>query len=143
MSKIKNMNLDVASFALSRVSYVMENEDINLKEYKTLVKKIPTLIQKNGYINTLVFNLSKKNKAQHKEILDNIIQWNLQNEKINYLIKKSKGLEDLKDDNSKYKSYIEDICNLNQAQYRLISKEMMNLFAWIKRFADGMIQDEE
>ena len=67
----------------------------------------------------------------------------MQNEKINYLIKKSKGLEDLKDDNSKYKSYIEDICNLNQAQYRLISKEMMNLFAWIKRFADGMIQDEE
>ena len=100
------MNLDVASFALSRVSYVMEKEDINLKEYKTLVKKIPTLIQKNGYINTLVFNLSKKNKAQHKEILDNIIQWNLQNEKINYLIKKSKGLEDLKDDNYKYKSYI-------------------------------------
>ena len=82
MSKIKNMNLDVASFALSRVSYVMEKEDINLKEYKTLVKKIPTLIQKNGYINTLVFNLSKKNKAQHKEILDNIIQWTLQNEKI-------------------------------------------------------------
>lgn len=148
MSDIKNINLEVASFAMRCVQDVINDEAIiNRSEYKTLVKKMSTLIQKNGFIAAVVFNLSK-NKTHHKRVLDNIIKWNIKNDKINCLmdLKKSNiilGEIEKTCNNRDVEWYIEQITKLNQANYRLITKEMMNLFGWIKRFADGMIEGEE
>ncbi|MGG7163505.1 type III-B CRISPR module-associated protein Cmr5 [Clostridium ihumii] len=133
MSKLRNVNLDVANFAMSCVEEAKEDKD-----YKSLVKKMPTLIQKNGFIATLVFNLSKVNKMHHKKVLINIIEWNEQNCKINKFL--SKNIISDKD-KEMIKEYIEWVTNLEPVQYRLITKEMMNLFGWIKRFADGMIDN--
>lgn len=129
MSNIKNINLQVAKFALECVNKV---KDDNRREYKTLVRKMPTLIQKNGYINTLVFNLSKQKNKNHQEVLYNIINWSNKNEKIKYLLGEQSQID----------QYIEKVVKLKQSQYRLVTKEMINLFVWIKRFADGMIEDE-
>lgn len=129
MSNIKNINLQVAKFALECVNKV---KDDNRREYKTLVRKMPTLIQKNGFINTLVFNLSKQKNKNHQEVLYNIINWSNKNEKIKYLLGEQSQID----------QYIEKVVKLKQSQYRLVTKEMINLFVWIKRFADGMIEDE-
>lgn len=143
MSDIKNMNLKVANFAMKCVQDVANDKGIK-SEYKTLVKRMSILIQKNGFIATVVFNLSKNDKIQHKKVLDNIIKWNAENDKINYLLD-FKELGEMKKtcNNSDVEWYISQITNLDQDKYRLITKEMMNLFGWIKRFADGMIEGEE
>jgi len=144
MSNLKNTNLKIAEFAMGCVEDVIENGSIESDKYKTLAKKMSTLIQQNGFIGTLVFNLSKINKTHHKEVLKNIIEWTNKNDKIC-------DIKDFKNKNINFEKvsdidvftrYIEWIISLNQREYRLITKEMMNLFAWIKRFADGMIEGE-
>lgn len=137
-----NVNLEVSKFAIECVENVKESTK---KEYKTLVRKMPAMIQKNGLIGTLVFNLSNINKKQqHKEVLKNIIEWNIRNQRINDIVKDE--LNDIKksENNNDYDEvkYIKCITRLNSQDYRLVTKEMMNLFGWIKRFADGMIEGE-
>lgn len=85
MSELKNINLEVSKFAMKCVENAIYDNDIENSKYKTIAKKMATLIQKNGLIGTLVFNLSKVEKNHHKQILFNIIEWNLENDKINYI----------------------------------------------------------
>ncbi|KOF58272.1 MULTISPECIES: type III-B CRISPR module-associated protein Cmr5 [Clostridium] len=158
MSNLRNASLNVASFAMKCVEEGKDDKYIDNKKYKTLVKKISTLIQKNGFINTLVFVLSKSNienpkkediikKQYNNKILNDIIKWNYENDKINNLIDFEKYEIDINDNDDKYNTiniakYIQAVTELNQSQYKLITKEMMSLFGWIKRFADGMIEGE-
>ncbi|MBU3127899.1 type III-B CRISPR module-associated protein Cmr5 [Clostridium tagluense] len=167
MSNLKNINLQVSSFAMECVRNVKLEEEkeeetkkkakinnekdsngISASKYKTLVKKMSTLIQKNGFIGTLVFNLSKVNNKEHYEVLKNIINWNIANFKIKD-IKEFEKKNIRFDGNNSIKEmevitkYIEWITSLEQNEYRLVSKEMMNLFGWIKRFADGIIEGKE
>lgn len=139
MSEMKNTNLAVAKFALESVERVIGNGEINPKEYKTLVKKMNVLIQKNGMIGTLVFLLSKslKNK-QHKEVLKIIREWCDQDTKLDFLkekeLKNTSKMEDAE--------FIEKITQLTNREYLFLTQEMMTLFGWIKRFADGMIEGD-
>lgn len=150
MSEMKNTNLAVAQFALESVSGFIDktqnsketadDKNKSLKEYKTLVKKMNVLIQKNGMIGTLVFLLSKslKNK-QHKEVLKIIREWCDQDTKLDFLkeekLKNTSKMEDAE--------FIEKITQLTNREYLFLTQEMMTLFGWIKRFADGMIEGEE
>ena len=143
MGEIKNTNLAVAKFALECVDDVIKNDKtnkiINSKDYKTLVKKMNVLIQKNGMIGTLVFLLSKsiKNK-HHKEVLKNMRYWCEKDIKLDFLEKK--GLKDTsKMDDTQF---IEKITGLTSREYLVLTQEMMNLFGWLKRFSDGMIEGD-
>lgn len=143
MGEIKNTNLAVAKFALECVDDVIKNDKtnkiINSKDYKTLVKKMNVLIQKNGMIGTLVFLLSKsiKNK-HHKEVLKNMRYWCEKDIKLNFL--EEKGLKDTS--KMEDSQFIENITGLTSREYLFLTQEMMNLFGWIKRFSDGMIEGD-
>lgn len=140
MSDSANRNLNVAAFSMKCVQNVLNKNPENKDKYKTLVKKMSTLIQKNGYISTLAFCYSKSS-IEHNEVLKNIIQWNCDNDKIKSLIS-NLNYNDKKHFSSKdIENYIAEIVKLEQKNYRIISKEMMILFGWIKRFADGMITE--
>ncbi|WP_027400517.1 type III-B CRISPR module-associated protein Cmr5 [Anaerovorax odorimutans] len=161
---LKNINLEVSKYALKCVETVINHtneedktKNIDEKSYKTLVKKMPTLIQKNGLINTLVFNLSKplnnktsKNKC-HREVLKNIIDWTVENPKLCNIKTKTRNFKESEnkniDKNDEYEqviiNYIKWVTDLNPKEYRLVTKEMMMLFGWIKRFSDGMIKGDE
>lgn len=152
MSTIKNVNLDLAAFAMECVNNVKKEDDIDEKKYKTLVKKMATLIQKNGLMGTFVFNLSKCKKEHHKEVLKNIINWTNCNYKINNIKNfkgenlkfenGTKGIKDIKDIEvlERYTSWM---VSLDQKEYRLITKEVMSLFGWVKRFSEGMIEGDD
>lgn len=155
MSNLKNINLEVAKYSMSCVKQVIEKENSdNCKKYKTLVKKMSTMIQKNGLISTLVFNLSNIDKPEHKLVLSQIAKWNITNPKISDLLKvddkerdvfitaidNTKVVKTL--DNSVLINYIAFLTNMDSQEYRFITKEMMILFGWVKRFVDGMIEDD-
>lgn len=146
---LKNVNLQVAGFALKKVKEVLKyDEDEKEKskkedrkpklasdKYKTLSKKMNVLIQKNGLIGTLVFILSKVKKEKANElVLQHIINWCEEDYKLEFLKDK------LSSNNNE--TFIENITKLSSQEYRLVTKEIMNLFGWIKRFADGMIEGE-
>jgi CRISPR-associated protein Cmr5 len=139
MGNLNNTNLEVSKFSLDCVKKCVDEKEIKVqKEYKTLVKKMPTLIQKNGFINTLVFLLSKsKSNEQHEIVIKNIIDWSKKNKKIEIFLK-------LDENGCDFEKYINKINNItDNYEYRLITKEMMILFGWIKRFADAMIEKED
>lgn len=169
MDNVKNVNLQVANFAMKCVCSAIDNKDINNKEYKTLVKKMCILIQKNGLVNTLAFNLSKVDKAHHFEVIKNIISWTNEDYKLTKISEKLyKNDIEFRDVQSYYdekkrkaltkrnkeiiSEFIKNLTNtsisgnegseLSTVEYRLLTKEMMILFTWMKRFVDGMIEGE-
>lgn len=146
----KNINLEVAKFAMDCVENVIKNEYsiegfsenkkicVDKSKYKTLVKKMGTMIKKNGYINTLAFCYSKKIKnSEHEVVLDNIVKWS----KKNFIIKEIiDSFEQYRNKNITIDEYISIVANINnEKEYRIITKEIIVLFGWLKRFADGMI----
>jgi CRISPR-associated protein Cmr5 len=126
--KIKDLEKERAEFAFGCVEEVVNEYDKDPKtsnEYKSYCKKIPTMIQTNGLSATLAFMYSKK--GTYEIIYNQIEKW-LKNER------------KLKDNNEELVRWI---VHLDSLKYKYITSEVMALFLWLKRFADGMIEKEE
>ena len=94
-------------------------------EYKSYVKKIPTLIQTNGLSATFAFMYSKK--KTYFVIYKQIEKW-LREE-----IKLKEKDEEL----------VKWIISQPSSEYRYITNEVMVLFLWLRRFTEGMIEKEK
>lgn len=105
-------------------------------KYKSYVKKIPMLIKTNGLGSTLAFIKSKRKKtgenSDPKNAYDLIYQQIKQ-----WLVDEKKLLNIGKDDD-----LVEKIISLDSPMYRAITNEVLSLFNWLKRFADGLIEDD-
>jgi len=92
------------------------------KEYKAYVKKIPMMILNNGLGATFAFIYSKKQKNEAYELIDKqVLKWF--------------KLDDKKD-------LVKWIIDQESQEYRATTNEVLALFNWLKRFADGMIEGE-
>ncbi len=132
MSSIKNVNLEISVHACKRVTSILSK---NYKsKYKTLIKKLPTYILRNGLPATLAFLIAKSKGQQdneHFKALESLINW---------LDKKGKLI--IKD--TKNPKFVNDLFdNLNNKNLKSITKESINYFVWQKRFVDGLIEDDK
>ena len=119
---IKDLEKKRATFAYSCVVDANNHDKIN-KEYKSYVKKIPMMILNNGLGATFAFVYSKKKSGNAYELIDTQTKrWFKIDEK-----------EDL----------IKSIIEQNSSEYRATTNEILALFSWLKRFSDGMIEEEE
>ena len=119
---IKDLEKDRATFAYSCVIDA-NNDDKIKKDYKSYVKKIPMMVLNNGLGATFAFVYSKKKNGNAYELIDTQIQkWFKIDEK-----------EDL----------VKWIIEQNSSEYRATTNETLALFNWLKRFADGMIEDKK
>ena len=96
-------------------------------EYKSYVKKIPTMIQTNGLSATLAFIYSKK--GTYKIIYNQIEKW----------LKDKRKVKDNSEELIKW--IIIDV--KSSSKYKFITSEVMALFMWLRRFAEGMIEKEK
>ncbi len=90
------------------------------KEYKAYVKKIPIMVLTNGLRATFAFVYSKKNKEAYGLIYQQIAKWFEVDEKV----------------------FMKWIIDQESPEYRATTNEVLALFNWLKRFADGMIEGE-
>lgn len=97
----------------------------NLSEYKSWAKKVPSMIQMNGFGQTVAFLFSKSSKEPYKTFYNQIETW---------LVKK--GFL-----NSGEK-LVEKVCEVNSEKYRAMTTETLALFSWLRRFAEGMIKKD-
>lgn len=129
MSSIKDVERQRAKFAYKCVEDVINQKQAELSEYKSYVKKIPMMILINGLAPTFAFILSKaKNKNAYYFVYRNISSW-LESEDARI---QKQGKEDL----------MVFILAQNSQNYRVLSNDILALFSWIKRLADGMIEDK-
>jgi len=131
LSNMKQSELNRAKFAYDCVNSVLSKSQKTKESYKSYVKKIPTYIQVNGLAGALAFIFSKKGegsptKEAYKEIYKQIDDWLKQNLKKN-------------NDEDLVKWVIEQESKL----YKAITIEVLSLFSWIRRFAEGKIEGEE
>lgn len=112
------------------VSYV-KGKEIE-KEYKSLAKRLPQMITQNGLLTTLAFLKSKAKeengrKNAHSVILDQIAEY--LSERFNI------GSQDSE-------SLMKELLETHVESYLYISEEATKFATWLKRIADGELEDE-
>jgi len=129
---IKGIEQGRAKFAYDCVSFAIANlEHKKQKEFKSYVKKIPMLIKTNGLGATYAFILSKgKNdeKNAYHVIYQKTAEWIKTDKKI--ITEDFKDLSDM-------------IIQQPSPTYRALTNEVLALFNWLRRFAEGLIEGEE
>jgi len=87
------------------------------------------MIQTNGLSATLAFMYSKG--KTYKIIYNQIEEW-----------LKKRGFN-IVDESNKKIELVKWVINLDSSEYKYITNEVMALFLWLRRFAEGMIEKEE
>ena len=114
-----------AEFALNTVKGIVNKEnDKTKKEFKSYVRKFPSLILTNGLAAAVAFAVDKG--GSYTLIYDIISKW-----------LKDKGFFD------NPATLVEYICSLDSDMYRVATNEVLSLFEWLKRFATGMIEGDD
>ncbi len=114
---IQTLENDRAKFAFEMVRSVSQKKD----EYKSWSKKIPVLIKTNGLGQTLAF-MKSRDKEETNLMLGQIHTW----------LAKKKELGNGDD-------LIRKITEIDSSTYRRWSREIIALFNWVRRFADGYL----
>ena len=99
-------------------------------KYKSYIKKMPAMIQSNGLGATIAFFISKrasqgKPRNAYDLIYKQIGDW---------LLVKNFAHEG---------NLVKFIISSDSTRYRALTKETLSLLAWVKRLADGLIDDSE
>lgn len=121
---IRDIEKERAIFAYKKVDEAVENQGIKQSEYKSYCKKIPSLIQTNGLSSTFAFIFSKNNTT-YTLIYDQVDEWL----KYRYNIDSSEEL-------------IERLIKLDSTKYKKETIEVLALFSWLRRFAEGRISKD-
>ncbi|MBB5149085.1 type III-B CRISPR module-associated protein Cmr5 [Ureibacillus thermosphaericus] len=132
ISKIENGR---AAFAFKEVKQVVEKPNIQSSEFRSYVKRMPTMIQVNGLGQTLAFCYSKKNNKRGKaygEVYRIVQKW-IEDE----------VFPDLFHNNKDYSEFVEKVINLNSYEYKQVTAEVLALLNWMRRFVEGMVQTED
>lgn len=102
------------------------------KNFKSYVKKIPMMIKTNGLGATFAFIKSKK-KAAYDLIYRQTYEWLQQSEITNHIFQSATS-NDL--------DLVEVIISEGSWNYRTLTVEVLALFGWLRRFAEGLIEGE-
>ncbi len=95
------------------------DRDKKLKEYKSFVRSFPALIQSCGLAQALAFAISKK----HGDVVEDLMS--------------------TLDHQGNSQDFQESVRNFQLRDYMRKSREAMDAAGWVKRYADGLIEDEE
>lgn len=111
----------MSQFTFTRISSI----DKTNKEFRSLARSMPSMIQLNGLGATVAFLCAKKKEGNAHEIMYRLLS--------DWFNDKACLLPSIRGE------LIEGIVNLDSDAYRLYTNESMNLCLWVKRFAEGMI----
>jgi Uncharacterized protein predicted to be involved in DNA repair len=98
--------------------------------YLSYAKKLPSMIIYNGLLTTVAFAKAKAKKASIEGLA-----W----EKLLEHLKEFLRREGMNQDN---KDLIEFLSEREVQEYRLITKRVLDFSLWLKRIAEGEIEDE-
>ena len=113
---------DMAMWAFEKVAEAAGEK--KAKEFRSLARSFPSILQVNGLGMAVAFLESKKaepHTTMHK-MITGWIEHNYPTDSSDALMKR--------------------IVTLDSASYRMYANEIMNLCLWIKRFAEGLIDGE-
>lgn len=126
---IKDIEKERAIKAYEKVENAISQLDVkSRKEYKAYCKKVPSLIQTNGLSATFAFMFSKRT-GTYVFIYNQADEWLKERYKNDININNDKEL-------------MERLIALNSIKYRKVTIEVLALFSWLRRFAEGRISKD-
>lgn len=132
---IKSQELKRADFAYSYIKKEFQegtNGDLK-KNFRSYVMNVPAFIKTNGLIATYSFIGTKMGKTDaYKKIYDMTAEW-LSNSECS--LAESIAINQNDDLKGKF-------LELSSSEYKLVTKEILALFNWVKRFAVSEIDTE-
>jgi CRISPR-associated protein Cmr5 len=128
-SKIKDLSQQRARFAYTKVQEVVDESNGKewAGEFKSHVKDVPMMIKTNGLAAAYAFVFSKSKKEDYKKITQITQKWLVEEQNV-FELEAGKDL-------------FLKMTELDRNQYRLAIREILALFTWLKRYAEGMIQN--
>ena len=120
--EIKDKKIDCKKDKTNEICKEKEKLQYYTSDYKSYVKKIPSMIQTNGLSATLAFMYSKG--KTYVIIYEQIEEW----------LKNKRKLKENSEELVKW------VISLDSPEYKYITNEVMALFMWLRRFAEGMIE---
>ncbi|MGQ9702774.1 MAG: type III-B CRISPR module-associated protein Cmr5, partial [bacterium] len=118
-------------------------EWFNDDKYASYVKKLPQMILSNGLGQTLAFVLSKKKKQKNDNNPGSEANpknaYDLIYEQITKYLKKDIPVRIKLPENI---DLLEWVISCNSTDYRYITQEILAFLNWLKRFVEGMIEEE-
>ncbi len=131
-TKIKGIESGRAKFAWECTKEALkELDEKKQKEYKSYAKKIPMYIKTNGLGASFAFMFSKKDTYSY--IGDQITKW----------LKKCPTKVISLEENANFEILVEKIVSLNSSSYRALTIEVLAFLNWLRRFAEGLIEEGE
>jgi len=131
---IKGIERGRAKFAYEKViqaknEFAAKEKDGVKKQskYKSLARKIPMLIKTNGLGATFAFINAKKERP-HQLLYEQVFQWLKSYDEETF-----GNNEDL----------IKVLVSLSSLEYRAVTVEVLALFGWLRRFAEGFLEGDE
>jgi len=138
-NRVVNQDREKAIFALESVEQFIETHNIEYqKKYRAYLRTIPSMILTNGLGATITFIFSKNSEEVYNQLGSNIYDWLNKNTYTSMI-----NLEHKREPKEKLEELMKKIILLNSTEYRAITNEILALFAWLKRFAEGKIEGEE
>ena len=117
---IKNVEQQRARQAYRFVETIQQNA-ILAKDYKSHIRSLPMMIKNNGINNAFAFVLSKSKEGNAYQVIDTQMrEWF---------------------DITTESSFVEYLIKLDSLPYRKITIETLAFLSWLKRFAEGLIED--
>jgi CRISPR-associated protein Cmr5 len=119
-----------ATFAYAKAEEGSRLKGNTSKEYKAYTKRIPMLIKTNGLGAALAFIKAKGSGNDAYQLLyEQTAQWLQQDDKSLVCLAQDDDL-------------VGKIVSLNSPEYRAVTTEVLALFSWLRRFAEGLIEGE-
>lgn len=110
----------------------------NCGKYKAYVKRIPMLIKTNGLAATFAF---VKAKSDHRDCNNKGYAYHLIYQQTENWLRESDTTKAIF--KGKPEGLIQVLISQESPEYRQLSTEVMALFVWLKRAAEGLIEGEE
>jgi CRISPR-associated protein Cmr5 len=99
----------------------------NQSKYKALARKIPMLIKTNGLGATFAF-IKAKGEPSHQLIYGQVNQWLNRYDEQTF---------------NESEELVKVLVSLSSPEYRAVTGEVLALFSWLRRFAEGLIEGDE
>jgi CRISPR-associated protein Cmr5 len=131
-SEIKKLERGRAEFAYRCVEEAVKKlDEKRRKEYRSYTRKISTMILSNGLGQTLAFVKAKAKDGNAYELLyAQMTEYMKSNSVIRIQMPPDKN------------ELIEWVISCDSKEYRWITQELLAFLNWLKRFAEGMIEEE-
>lgn len=133
MALHSNIELARLSWAHQKIKPLVEPKE-RAQKYRALTRKLPSMIQTNGILNTLLFLKGKakikgNNRNEYQILLDQLLEWSRQTVSL---------IEPLQQDD-----WIETVLNKKSNEVRQINREYLILSGYLKRVAEALIEEKE